>query len=123
MLKIERVDTEDKAQVSRFVRIPYRLYANCPQWVPPLLIDANIMIKWAPKLGKAYNEVFKNNWVYYPLTPGEIDFHFTNADLTQVADTAVQMRRDLINLGGVPYKTHRVYGKHLDEYHQQEPST
>jgi hypothetical protein len=29
--------------------------------------------------------------------------------MTQVAETAVQMRQDLINLGGKPYKNHRVY--------------
>jgi len=34
---------------------------------------------------------------------------FEHADLTQVAETAVQMRRDLENLGGQPYKNHRVY--------------
>ncbi|MBN1667534.1 MAG: hypothetical protein JW862_10615 [Anaerolineales bacterium] len=39
MLTIEKVDTSQKAQVRRFVRIPYRLYENHPQWVPPLLID------------------------------------------------------------------------------------
>ena len=33
---------------------------------------------------------------------------FVHADLTQVAETAVQMRSDLINLGGKPYKNHRV---------------
>lgn len=41
------------------------------------------------------------------------DYSFTEAELTQVAETAVQMRRDLINLGGKPYKNHRVYVKHL----------
>lgn len=39
--------------------------------------------------------------------------HYRHADLTQVAETAVQMRRDLINLGGVPYKNHRVYRRML----------
>jgi hypothetical protein len=34
---------------------------------------------------------------------------FRHADLTQVAETAVQMRQDLINLGGKSYKNHRVY--------------
>jgi len=34
-----------------------------------------------------------------------------HADLTQVAESAVQMRRDLVNVGGVPYKNHRVYRK------------
>jgi GNAT superfamily N-acetyltransferase len=41
------------------------------------------------------------------------DYDFEHADLTQVAETAVQMRRDLINLGGEPYKNHRVYAKDL----------
>lgn len=41
------------------------------------------------------------------------EFGFDHADLTQVADTAVQMRSDLINVGGELYKTHRVYKKSL----------
>lgn len=40
MLIIEKVDTENKKQVKRFVELPFRIYANCPQWVPPLNIDA-----------------------------------------------------------------------------------
>jgi hypothetical protein len=40
MLSIEKVDTNDKAQVKRFVDLPYRLYRDCPQWVPPLFADA-----------------------------------------------------------------------------------
>jgi len=34
---------------------------------------------------------------------------FLHAELVQVAETAVQMRSDLENVGGVPYKNHRVY--------------
>ena len=165
------------------------------------------MIKnWAPKIARLYNDTFINNWEYYPLTDREIQFavdnvlvvadhhliklithnetivgfvfafpdisaalqrargrllpfglpdmllelkrtkwlslngagilpefqghggnallyaementltdtRFTDAELTQVAETAVQMRRDLVNLGGKPYKNHRVYTKHL----------
>ena len=41
------------------------------------------------------------------------DYKFEHADLTQVAETAVQMRHDLINLGGEPYKNHRVYHKKI----------
>ena len=37
------------------------------------------------------------------------EFGFQHADLTQVAESAVQMRKDLENVGGVPYKNHRVY--------------
>ena len=41
----------------------------------------------------------------------EAGFH--HADLTQVAESAVQMRRDLETIGGVAYKNHRVYGRSL----------
>ncbi len=44
MLKVEKIDTDDKAQVRRFVTIPYRLYENYPQWVPPLYIDAETQL-------------------------------------------------------------------------------
>lgn len=162
--------------------------------------------EWAPKIGKAYNQAFINNWEYYPLSENDIDyvlktilvvadprlikviihkddvvgflfgFHdlsaalqrsrgrllpfgiidlllekrrtkwislngmgilpefqgiggnallysemektvheydFEHADLTQVAETAVQMRQDLINLGGEAYKNHRVFGRDI----------
>jgi GNAT superfamily N-acetyltransferase len=162
------------------------------------------LINWAPRIGKAYNSAFVNNWEYVPLTDKEIkfvldnilviadprlikiisnkddavgflfgfrdvskalqrskgrllpfgiidlmlelrrtdwvalngagilpefqgrggnavlytemektvkDYGFKHADLTQVAETAETMRSDLINLGGKPYKNHRVYIK------------
>ncbi len=40
MLVVEKVDTNNKQQVRRFVRLPHRLYKDCPQWVPPLDLDA-----------------------------------------------------------------------------------
>ncbi len=40
MLIIEKVDTDNKKQVKRFVELPYRIYVNCLQWVPPLNVDA-----------------------------------------------------------------------------------
>ena len=40
MLTVEKIDTDNKAQVRRFVKLPHRLYQNCPQWVPLLNIDA-----------------------------------------------------------------------------------
>lgn len=160
------------------------------------------LVSWAPRIGRAYNQAFVNNWEYYPLTEREIAFltdnlmtvadprlikiitqgddvvgflfafpdvsaaiqrsrgrllpfglidlliefkrtrwvaingagilpefqgrggnallysemektirqaGFRHADLTQVAESAVQMRRDLENIGGVPYKNHRVF--------------
>jgi GNAT superfamily N-acetyltransferase len=44
MLKIEKVDTDDKVQVKRFVELPYRLYRNCTQWVPPLYVDSYLLL-------------------------------------------------------------------------------
>lgn len=40
MIKIIKVDTSNKDQVKKFVQFYYDLYKNCPQWVPPLFIDA-----------------------------------------------------------------------------------
>ena len=40
MLTIEKIDTNNKNQVKRFVKLPHRLYRDCPQWVPLLDIDA-----------------------------------------------------------------------------------
>jgi GNAT superfamily N-acetyltransferase len=164
------------------------------------------LTEWAPKIGKAYNAAFVNNWEYFPLSEGDIKFvldtilvvadprlikvithkddvvgflfgfhdlsaalqrtkgnllpfglidillekrrtdwislngigilpefqgvggnallysemektvheyDFKHADLTQVAETAVQMRHDLENLGGKAYKNHRVYCKDI----------
>jgi hypothetical protein len=44
MLNIEKVNTDNKAQVKRFVEFPYKHYASCPQWVPPLFIDAYLFL-------------------------------------------------------------------------------
>jgi hypothetical protein len=164
------------------------------------------LVSWAPRIGKAYNQAFVNNWEYAPLTEREVkfvvdsiltvadhrlikiilsgdevvgflfafpdisaalqrsrgrllpfgivdmiremrrtqwvsvngagilpefqgrggnallysementirDFGFMHAEMTQVAETAAQMRSDLINLGGKPYKNHRVYRKKI----------
>ena len=40
MLTIEKVDTGNKSQVRQFVEFQYDLYKDCPQWVPPLYVDA-----------------------------------------------------------------------------------
>jgi hypothetical protein len=39
MLVVEKIDTRSKSQVRRFIDIPFRLYRDQPQWVPPILID------------------------------------------------------------------------------------
>ena len=44
MLTIEKLDTNNKDHVRRFTRLPFRLYAGHPQWVPPLLIDSETQL-------------------------------------------------------------------------------
>lgn len=44
MTTVERIDTTSKSDVERFVDIPFRLYADCPQWVPPLRSDVRTML-------------------------------------------------------------------------------
>lgn len=44
MLEIKRIDTNDKRQVKEFVRLPYRLYKDCPEWVPPLYSDVELQL-------------------------------------------------------------------------------
>jgi len=52
-----------------------------------------------------------NALLYAEMEQTILEFGFEHADLTQVAETALQMRSDLVNLGGSLYKTHRVYGR------------
>jgi hypothetical protein len=54
-----------------------------------------------------------NALLYYEMEKTMKDFGFIHGELTQVAETAVQMRKDLINVGGQPYKNHRVYRKSI----------
>jgi hypothetical protein len=44
MITVEKIDTYSKGQVKRFVEIPYRIYRDHPQWVPPLYIDAETQL-------------------------------------------------------------------------------
>ncbi len=39
MIKVRQIDTRDKADVSAFVELPFRLYRDHPQWVPPPRMD------------------------------------------------------------------------------------
>jgi hypothetical protein len=54
-----------------------------------------------------------NALMYSEMEKTVTGFNFEHADMTQVAETAVQMRSDLINLGGKAYKNHRVFRKKL----------
>jgi len=42
------------------------------------------LLKWAPRIGHAYNKAFINNWEYYPFTEGDVQYAVDNVFL--VAD-------------------------------------
>lgn len=44
MITVEALDLGDKEAVARFINLPYRLYAGCPQWVPPLRADVRRLL-------------------------------------------------------------------------------
>ncbi len=52
-----------------------------------------------------------NALLYYEMEKTLKDFGFEYWELTQVAESAIQMRKDLTASGGEFYKTHRVYHK------------
>ena len=81
-----------------------------------LLIDMK-RTKWVSLNGAGmlpqYQGLGGNALLYEEVYKTIHDFGFEHFELTQVAETAEQMRKDLITLGGKPYKNHRVYHKHI----------
>lgn len=84
------------------------------------LIDIMLEIKrtnWVALNGMGILEEFQgrggNALLYSEMEKTLSHYQFQHADLTQVAESAVQMCRDLENLGGKPYKNHRVYRRAL----------
>lgn len=81
-----------------------------------LLLDMR-RTKWVAINGMGILEEYQghggNALLYAEMEDTVRNKRFEHADLTQVAETAVQMRNDLVNLGGVPYKNHRVYHRSI----------
>lgn len=44
MIQLVQVDTANHRQVKQFLDLPFRLYRDVPQWVPPLASDARRML-------------------------------------------------------------------------------
>ncbi len=60
-----------------------------------------------------YQGLGGNALLYTEMEKSLSGFKFVNFELTQVAETAEQMRKDLETLGGIPYKNHRVFSRSL----------
>jgi len=41
---IQEIDTAKRREVNRFVMLPFKLYRDTPQWVPPILLDARTQL-------------------------------------------------------------------------------
>ena len=53
--------------------------------------------------------------MYSEMAKSMNEFPFIHGDLPQVAETTKEMRADLENIGGIPYKNHRVYIMEIPE--------
>jgi hypothetical protein len=56
-----------------------------------------------------YRGIGGNALMYSEMAKSMEEYPFVHGDMPQVAETTKEMRADLENLGGVPYKNHRVY--------------
>jgi len=43
-LIIRKLDTSSRREIKRFIDLPFRIYRDCPQWVPPLVDDVKLMM-------------------------------------------------------------------------------
>ena len=87
-----------------------------PFGIVDLLIESK-RTKWVALNGAGVLPEFHgrggNALLYSEIEKTIQEFGYKHADLTQVAESAVQMRRDLENVGGVAYKNHRVFIRNL----------
>ena len=62
-MELIQVDTNSRAQVQQFLRLPFDLYRDVPQWVPPLAPDARRM------LDRRHNPFYRNSTaVFFSVT-------------------------------------------------------
>lgn len=67
----------------RVERIARRVIARGDLWVKQFQSKREL-IRWAPRIGHAYNKAFIHNWEYYPFTEGDVKYAVDNVFL--VAD-------------------------------------
>ena len=89
---------------------------NLTTWNVPAIADVLIDMKrtkWISLNGAGVLPEYQgrggNALLYYEMEKTLHAFNYEHGELTQVAETAVQMRKDLITAGGKPYKNHRVF--------------
>ena len=87
-----------------------------PFGLPAMLLEMRTA-KWVAVNGIGILPEFQgmggNALLYYEVIKTILENKFPHGALYQVAETAVNMRRDLENLGLTPYKNHRVYQRQI----------
>lgn len=92
-----------KGHITPWGVVDFMLELNRTKWVS--LNGAGVLPEYHGRGGNAL--------MYYEMERTMIESKYKHAELTQVAETAVQMRKDLITAGGKAYKNHRVFRLHL----------
>ena len=120
LIKVIAHEDEAVGFLFGFPDISKALQRNKGRLLPFGIIDLMLELrrtKWVALNGAGILPEFQgrggNALMYAEMENTMQEFHFSDADLTQVAETATNMRSDLINLGGVAYKNHRVFRKAL----------
>jgi GNAT superfamily N-acetyltransferase len=120
LIKIISHDNEAVGFLLGFRDVSEALQRSKGKLLPFGIIDLMLEMrrtKWLAVNGAGVLPEFQgrggNAIMYSELENTARDNGFEHVDMTQVAESAVQMRHDLINLGGKPYKNHRVYRKKL----------
>jgi len=120
LIKIITYDTKIVGFLVAFPDITKALQRHNGKITPFALLDILYSLKntdWVSLNGAGvlpeYHGRGGNALLYYEMEKTLKEVGFTYWELTQVAETAVQMRKDLTTAGGDFYKTHRVYRKQL----------
>ncbi len=121
--KLVKIITYEEKIVGFFVSFPdisKALQRHNGKINPISILDMLIAMKttdWVSMNGAGvlpeYHGRGGNALLYYEMEKTIKDFGYEHYELTQVAETAIQMRKDMTMAGGAFYKTHRVYHKEL----------
>ncbi len=120
LVKIITYNNEIVGFLLAFPDISAALKRHNGKLTPWLILDIMLELKktkWVSLNGAGvlpeYHGRGGNALLYAEMEKTVKDYGFIHGELTQVAETAVQMRKDLMSVGGQPYKNHRVYHKKL----------
>jgi hypothetical protein len=111
------LDPNNKKRVDDFLRSPFSIYKNIPQWVPPLQMDERLRLsrKQFPFYKHSRAVLFSRLRGSGPI--GRLaaldNRRYKHAGVMQIGVENENMQREMVNFGIQFYKTPRVYGHNL----------